>query len=190
MTVSSPISGQTFSKNSIPTEFLSRSWIFLLVISPTAWWHRTCAFEFMMEILNLHEILSHECRRIHRRNHEHSPDYWMLSTWFCNVRHSFLFFALDLFTNSQILLRHFPMTKVSESALSWELTLSGFPNPSWIISSYLTECAFPSRRGSLRWGTNLLHRSPRRFIRFSWSIVRRGLTFHSREDQERPQIHL
>ena len=26
-------------------------------------------------ILNIHEILSHECRRIHRRSHEHSPNY-------------------------------------------------------------------------------------------------------------------
>ena len=26
-------------------------------------------------IFIIHEILSHECRRIHRRSHEHSPNY-------------------------------------------------------------------------------------------------------------------
>ena len=26
-------------------------------------------------ILNIHEFISHECRRIHRRSHENSPNY-------------------------------------------------------------------------------------------------------------------
>ena len=69
------------------------------------------------------------------------------------------------------------MTKVSESAPSWVLALSSFTDPSWIVSPYLTECAFPSRRGSSRWGGNLLHHIPRSFLRFPWSIVRRSSTF-------------
>ena len=49
--------------------------------------------EFSMEFLNIHETLSHECRRIHRRSHKHSPNYWMFFSWVCKVRHSFLSFS-------------------------------------------------------------------------------------------------
>ena len=102
----------------------------------------------------------------------------MLFSWICNVRHSFLVFfrtwSFTLFTNSAASL---PMTKVSESASSWKLALSSCPDPSWIISPYLTECAFPSRRASPWWGQIWLHHIPRSFIRFPRSIVRRNLTF-------------
>ena len=60
-------------------------------------------------ILITKEILSHECRRIHRRSHEHSPNYWMLFSRICNVRHSFLSVSHLVFDFvHEILLRHCP----------------------------------------------------------------------------------
>ena len=47
-------------------------------------------FKILDNTLNSWEILSHECRRIYCRSHEHSPYYWMFVTWLCNVRHFFL----------------------------------------------------------------------------------------------------
>ena len=58
--------------------------------------------------------------------------------------------SFTLSTNSDASL---PITKFSEFASSSSFTVSGFPDPSWIISPYLTECAFPSGRGSSRRGT-------------------------------------
>ena len=73
----------------------------------------------------------------YRRSHTHSPNFWKFFSWVCNVRHSCLLrtWSFTLFT-----------------APSWELTLSSFSDPSWIISPYLTDCAFPSGRGSSWWG--------------------------------------
>ena len=47
-------------------------------------------FMILDNTLNSWEILSHECRCIQCRSHEHSPYYWMFITWLCNARHSFL----------------------------------------------------------------------------------------------------
>ena len=109
---------------------------------------------------------------VSRRSHEHSPNYWMLFSGICNVRHSFCplrTWSFTLFTNSAATL---PMTKFSESATSWALALSGCHDP------YLTDCASPSRRVSVSMmTTNLLYHTPGSFIRFPWSIVCRNLIF-------------
>ena len=108
-----------------------------------------------------------------------SPDSATFDILFCLFRT----WSFTLFTNSAALL---PMTKVSESAHSWEWSLSGFPDPSWIISPYLTECAFPSRRGSSRWGTTCCIISQEVFSGFSDRSCAAAPLFHSWEDQDRP----
>ena len=44
-------------------------------------------------ILIVLEILSHECRCMHRHSHKHPPNYWMFLSWACNAGHSFLSFS-------------------------------------------------------------------------------------------------
>ena len=62
--------------------------------------------------LIVHEILSHECRPIHRRSHEHSPKLLnaLLQNLQCSTFFS-VFVALDLLLHSKILLCHFPWRK-------------------------------------------------------------------------------
>ena len=130
-----------------------------------------------MKFLNSWEILTHECRRVHRCNHDHSPNYWMLFSRICNVRRSFLSNSHLIFLlYSQILLRHFPWRKFRNPPLLWELTLS----MSRSIMNHLSvpygmrisvEKRFFTMRG------NLLHHIPRSFLEFPWLIVRRSSTF-------------
>ena len=91
--------------------------------------------------------------------------------------------SFTLFTNSAASL---PMTKFSESAPSWELTFSGFTDPSWIVSPYLTECAFPSRRGSPRWGATCCFISQEVVSGFPDRSCAAAPLFHSWEDQDWP----
>ena len=105
---------QLFSMNFFPNESCPNCWS-LLVRSPILQWCRTYALK--CDLWNswrnfwIHEkFFTMNVARIHRRRHEHSPNYWMLFCRICNVRHS-VFFALDLLLYSQILLRHFPRRK-------------------------------------------------------------------------------
>ena len=69
---------------------------------------RVRSVEFNDGILIIHEILSHESRRIHRRSHEHSPK--LLNALLQSLQRSTfisVFFALDLLLYSQIPLRHY-----------------------------------------------------------------------------------
>ena len=67
---------------------------------------------FIVTAMNIPQII--ECS---------SPDSATFDILFCLLRT----WSFTLFTNSAASLH---MTKVSESAPSWELTLSGFPDPS------------------------------------------------------------
>ena len=84
--------------------------------------------EFIVAAMNILQIF--ECS---------SPDSATFDILVCLFRT----WSFTLFTNSAASL---PMTKVSESAPSWELTFSGFPDPTWISSPYLAERAFLLRR--------------------------------------------
>ena len=92
----------------------------------------------------------------------------MLDILFCRFRT----WSLTWFTNSVISLL---IMKFSKWAFPWRFSDTGCPVLSWIDSPYLTECTFPSRRGSSRRG-QLVH-IPKSFLRFPWSIVRRRSTF-------------
>ena len=134
-------------------------------------------FMILDNTLNSWEILSHECRRIHRRSHEYSPNYWMLFTWLCNVRHSLLSVSHlvfdfvhkfccvtahdEIFGISLFLVMHwhkFPRSIVNQLSVPYGMRSS-------------VEKRFFTMRG------NLLHHIPRSFLRFPWSIVRRSSTF-------------
>ena len=65
-------------------------------------------------ILIIQEILSHECRCIHRRSHKHSPNHWMFFSGVCNVGHSFLFFRILSFTRFTNSVASLPMMKFWE----------------------------------------------------------------------------
>ena len=189
MTVSSPISDRRFQKF-FSQWILSKPWI-------PSWLFTNCAVTsnicfnvrsskfltklwivekffpmnvaaFNVAAMNIHHIV--ECS---------SPDSATFDILFCLFRT----WSLSLFTNSAASL---PMTKVLESAPSWELTLSGFPDPSWIISPYLTECAFPSRRGSSRWGSTCCIISQEIFSGFPDRSCAAAPLFHSWEDQDWP----
>ena len=108
-----------------------------------------------------------------------SPASATFDVLFCLLRT----WSFTLFTNSAASL---PMTKVSESASSWELALSVCPDPSWIVSPYLTECAFPSRRSSSWWGRTCCIISQEVFSDFPDRSCAVTSLFHSWEDQDRP----
>ena len=122
-------------------------------------------------ILIIQAILSHECRRIHRRSHEHSLNYWLLFSRICNVRHSFLSFSHLIFYfirkfccvithDENFGICHF--LGVSTIRLPWLRTLR--------IAHLRRERVFMMR-------VNLLHFIPRIFLRFLRAIVRRSPTF-------------
>ena len=115
---------------------------------------------FIIAAMNIHHII--ECS---------PPDSATFDILFCLCSH------FVLLPCPQILLRHCPWRNFRNLPSSWELTSSGFPDPSWIISPYLTECAFPSGRGSSRWGATCCIISQEVFSGFLVSIVR-------------PQLHL
>ena len=103
-------------------------------------------------ILIILEILSHECRCIHRRSHKHSPSYWMFFSWACNVGHSFLSFSHLIiyfihkfccitFHDEIFGICHF--LEVDIIRLPWSITK---------CPPYLTDCTSPSRRVSPWWG--------------------------------------
>ena len=86
---------------------------------------------------------------------------------------------------SQIQLRHFPWRKFRNLSSSWYLALSSYPDPSWIISLYHTDCAFPSRGGSSWCGRTCCIAFQEVSWGFpDWSCAPASL-FHSWEDKER-----
>ena len=97
-----------------------------------------------------------------------------------------VYFAIGLWLYSQILLRHSPDESFPILPLFGDSHSQGILVPSWIISPYLTECAFPSRRGSPRWRRTCCIA----FQEVSSSFTDRSCVavpfFHSRENQERP----
>ena len=138
------------------------------------------------EILNSWEILSHECRRIHHRSHEHSPNYWMLFTWLCNVRDSFLSISHFIFhfihkfccvASHDESFRFCPFLVVNtirflRSIMNCLSVLYGLR-----IS---VEKRFFMMRG------NFLQYIPRSFLRFPDRSCAAAPLFHSWENQDRP----
>ena len=137
-------------------------------------------------ILIVLEILTHECRHIHRRSHKHSPNYWMFFSWTCNVWHSFLSFS-HLITHpihewswfySQFqfcfivyhdeILKSCHFLRIDIIRSPWSITKC-FSVPYGLRIS--VEKSFSVIRSTL------MYHSPRSFIRLPWSIVRRSLTF-------------
>ena len=166
--------------NSFPIEFCPNCWSHL-VHSPILMWCRTCASKEISGIhdgiLNIHEILSHECRRIHRRSHEHSPNYWMLFSGICKVRHSFLSFSQWIF---YFIHKFCCVTSHDESfrfCLFLVINTIRLPRSmmNYVSVPYGLRISVEERFFMMR--VNLMHRIPRHFIRFPWSIVRRSLTF-------------
>ena len=119
------------SMNVFPSEFYPH-WRFYLVHPPILQWCRTFASKW--ELLNSWwnfkswDILSHECRRIHRRSHENSPYHWMFLFCGCNVGRN---------------LCNLPLL---------ELIKSGCFDWLRCVFPYFTDCAAPSRRVSPWWG--------------------------------------
>ena len=129
------------------------------------------------EILNIHVILSHECRRIHRRSHQHSPNYWMLFSWSCNVGHSSLSFSHLVF---YFIDKFCCVTSLDESFRFCLFLVINFLRLPRSIMNHLSELQGMRISVEKRFFTmrcNLLHHSPRRFLRFPWSIVRHSSTF-------------
>ena len=124
-------------------------------------------------ILVIQEILSHECRRIHRRGHKHSPNYWMFFSWVCNARYSFLPFSHLIFYFCCVTSHHeifgiCHFLGVGIVMLPWSFT----KHPSVPYGLRISvEKSFSFMR------TNLLYHTPRSIIGFPWSIVCRNLTF-------------
>ena len=128
-------------------------------------------------VLIIQEILSHECRRIHRCSHEHSPNYWMLFTWLCNVRHSFLSFSNLIF---YFIHKFCCVTSHDESfGICLFLVFSTIRLPRSITKYLSAPCGLriSVEKSIFMMRTNLLHRIPRSFLRFPRSIVRRSPTF-------------
>ena len=122
---------------------------------------------FIVEAINIPQII--ECS---------SPESATFGILFCLL----LTWSFTLFTNSAASL---PMTKISECASSWKLALSGCPDPSWLISPYLTDCAFPSRRVSPCWGRTCCTAFQEVLSGFPDRSCAVTSLFHSWEKQER-----
>ena len=176
--------------NSFSNECCPNFWS-LLDCQPILQWCRTFASKLDLKNswwnLNSWEILFHECRRIHRRSHEHSPYHWMLFTWLCNVRHSILSVSHLVFDFVH------KFCCVTAHDKRFRICLFLIINTIKLLQSIMINLSVPygmrisveKRFFTMR--DNLLHRIPRSFIRFPWSIVRRSSTFfHSWEDQDRP----
>ena len=88
-----------------------------------------------------------------------------------------VYFALDLWLYSQILLRHFPYGESFRFCLFLVIQFLRFPRSimNYLSVPYGLRISFEKRFFMMR--ENLLHRIPRSFLRFPWSIVRRSTTF-------------
>ena len=122
-------------------------------------------------------MLYHECRRIHRCSHEHSPYYWMLFTWLCNVRHSLLsvpHFVFDFVHKFCCVPAHNEGFGICLFLVIQFL---------WFLRSIMNHLCVPHgmrisvEKGIFTMRVNLLHHIPRSFLKFPWSIVRRSSTF-------------
>ena len=133
--------------------------------------------EFLMEIFIIHEFLSHECRRIHRRSHKHYPNYWMFFSGICNVRHYSLSVSHLVF---YFIHKFCCVTSHDESfEICLFLVIQCLRFPRSIVNRltvpYGMRISVEKRFRTMR--VNFLQFSPRSCLRFPWSIVRRNLTF-------------
>ena len=144
---------------------------------------RICDGMTIVQVILSNEYCWFQCYR-----HEHSQCHRMFFVVVCNIhRRSFLSFPHSIIHPAQEWSGfhwQFQFCFIVSNggiflglATSWELISSGRPDLSQSVSSFLTDCAVPSRRISSWSGRTFSYHSPKSFIRLPWSIVRLHLSF-------------
>ena len=130
-------------------------------------------------ILIIHEILSHECRRIHRHCHKHAPKYRVFFSWVCTATFDILFCLFLHFitcsmhkfcciTSHDEILRICRFLRINIIRLPWSIT-KWLSVPYGLLNSVEKSC-FVTK-------TNLLYHSVRNCNKLSWSILLNNITF-------------